>query len=265
MLYQSSLPVSVVVAALSVLLIWWVLKKIASRKEKCGPPSPPGIPLLGHLPYAGRNLFSVKCMEWAKTYGPVFSIQLGAARVVILNDINSIKKYFSRKEVLHRPHSFLLKQPNLEGVGTINGQAWVDNRFVCMNLLRNLGYGKESMKMHLQAEANHLVDMISIEEGRPINIRSFLLPSLSNTMTIFLFGERYPFEDARKKFWDDNCALFLEALASGPWIEVLPSFFRHFAVLLPFERRRKINSFGESATEFIRWVPIRSLFSCMLF
>lgn len=49
----------------------WIRQHNASRNRR-EPPGPRGIPFLGQLPFAGKNLFNVKCMEWAKTYGPVF-------------------------------------------------------------------------------------------------------------------------------------------------------------------------------------------------
>lgn len=49
-----------------------------------------------------------------------FRIQLGAVRLVVLNDINSVKKYYAHKALQHRPPTILLKVPNLEGMSPYN-------------------------------------------------------------------------------------------------------------------------------------------------
>lgn len=55
--------------------------------------------------------------EWIDLYWLdfFFRIHLGAASLVILNDIKSVKQYYGRKELHYRPSTFLLRATNVLG------------------------------------------------------------------------------------------------------------------------------------------------------
>ena len=74
------------------------------RRPRNLPPGPTGWPLLGYLP----NLISAgdeykNLTRLAKTYGPVFSMNLGGTLVVVVNSFASIKEALSHPNTAARP------------------------------------------------------------------------------------------------------------------------------------------------------------------
>ncbi|XP_042145607.1 cytochrome P450 2C28 [Ixodes scapularis] len=224
----------VVVSVLACLLLWLVWSR--SRRHPNWnklPPGPKGLPLVGNLPFLSKCFDPAQCKAWAEKYGPVFRINMGPGNVVILNDFNSIKKYFCKPEVLYRPSDWILTHSGVVGVATINGKAWVDNRRFCMQVLRDLGVGKKSMEKHIQEESQYLVEKIAETKGRATDAQEFLTPSVSNNITALVFGRRYPYENASRKYMDDRLERVIKVLSRGSIVGILPAWVFSILVRIP--------------------------------
>lgn len=84
---------------------------------------------------------------------------------------------------------------------------------------------------------------------------------MSNIVTMFVFGERYPFDDPRKTLLDETFARYMEAMEKGNWIDIVPGIFKNIAAFLPFARQGTLHNFGETATNFMRCVYTLTYFS----
>ncbi|XP_077520116.1 uncharacterized protein LOC144129934 [Amblyomma americanum] len=231
--------------ALSVLLYALIasqMKKPKIPKGKTLPPGPPALPLIGHLPLLRKIFDHNACMEYSKKYGAVIRFQVGGKNIIVLNDFESIKEVLTRKEVLYRTENFILRRFGVNGIVTLNGDAWQENRRFCLHVLRDLGFGRKSMEEHVKEEARYLTEKILDLRGAPLEVRKYLVPSMSNNITALVFGSRYPFEDYRRKFLDETLAKALKIVASGPLFTFLPRWTFSVAELLPFTSISTIRS-----------------------
>ncbi|XP_077518739.1 cytochrome P450 2C28-like [Amblyomma americanum] len=240
------LALSLVFCALLFALIesWIRRPRIPTGKRLA--PGPKGLPLVGHLPFA-RKVFDHKgCVELSKKYGPVIRFKVGVKDVVILNDFESIKEVLTRKEMLHRSQNLIFDRPEAKGILALNGDAWQDNRRFCLHVLRDLGFGKKSMEEHIKDEAEYLADIISELRGSPVDVKTYLVPSISNNITALVFGSRYPFDDHRRKFLDQRLGQVLKLLGAGNLLTFTPGWLSALVGVLPFTTIKAVqNVFGE--------------------
>ncbi|XP_049527275.1 cytochrome P450 2J4-like [Dermacentor silvarum] len=178
-----------------VLLAYVSIKYMQCRKGRL-PPGPAGLPLIGNLLSVDRQFYFRDCIHWAKKYGPVIRIKKGATNIIVLTDQTSIEKYLCKKEVLNRPSQWTAHN-RTNGFGSINGDHWHENRRVCMKILADLGFGKESMHSHLQEEAHHLVKKLNALGGKPVIARELLSASVLNNILFYLVGTRYDLDDPK--------------------------------------------------------------------
>ena len=68
------------------------------RKRMRLPPGPRGWPIVGILPYLDADNPAQSVWDMSKQYGTVFCGRLGSHMAVFLNDYDSIKEAFSRKD-----------------------------------------------------------------------------------------------------------------------------------------------------------------------
>ncbi|KAJ8769295.1 hypothetical protein K2173_002499 [Erythroxylum novogranatense] len=71
------------------------------------PPSPPGLPVIGHLhlqkPPMYRTYYNL-----AKKYGPIFSLRFGSRKVVVVSSVSAIEECFTKNDIVlaNRPRLF---------------------------------------------------------------------------------------------------------------------------------------------------------------
>lgn len=214
-------------------------------------PGPNGLPLLGHLPFIGKSLHEVSCRDWSKIYGPIIRINMCYLDVIVLNDLESIRDYFCKPEVLNRPSNWIFKLAGINGLGLLNGPQWRDNRRYSMHVLRDLGYGKKHMEQHVVEEAQYLVSKISELKGGPVKLEQFLHPSASNIMAALLFGARYPYEDPRRTMLDNYMARIVRVLSTGSVVAFPPAWFNKLAAMVPFLVNGVVRSITHDMVRFV--------------
>ncbi|CAN7940537.1 unnamed protein product, partial [Ixodes hexagonus] len=161
-------------------IFWWILTLIVPGKKAKSkgpqlPPGPRGLPIVGNLPFMSKCFKPDQCAKWARQYGAVLRINMGIGNVVILNDFETIKRFMSRKDMVHRPADWIITHSGILGVATLNGKAWSDNRRVCLQALRELGIGQRSMKERIRVNIVTRMRRI-LSQAHICNILVFLLP-----------------------------------------------------------------------------------------
>ena len=84
----------------------------------------------------------------------------------------------------------------------MNGYEWKEHRRLALQLLRDLGYGKGSMEDKIVDEIGHLIAHINQTEGKPIDIHSLLVPSMSNNICQLVFGHRLDYNEPKRRSLD---------------------------------------------------------------
>ncbi|XP_037503480.1 cytochrome P450 2C44-like, partial [Rhipicephalus sanguineus] len=131
-------------------------------------------------------------MKWAKEYGPVYRLRQNLASIVILNDFDSIKKFYSRKEFLNRSRFWVMKSDRCEGLATMNGTIWNLNRRFCLHTLRDFGMGKSYAMDDIVEEFQCACSEIAKAQGEPIAFYDYIMPCASNNISAIVYGRRFP-------------------------------------------------------------------------
>ncbi|KAF8017353.1 hypothetical protein BT93_H2521 [Corymbia citriodora subsp. variegata] len=101
---QSVLPLFIV----SLVIIFFTRKLITREPDGNFPPSPPSLPIIGHLHHLKKPVHrTLLALSW--TYGPIISFRIGARRFVVVSSRSLAEECFTRHDVVlaNRPR-FLL-------------------------------------------------------------------------------------------------------------------------------------------------------------
>ena len=163
------------------------------------PPGPLRIPIIGNLlSLASKDSLS-NLANLRKKYGDVYSLYVGNKLVVFLNGYDAINDALVKKGSLfaRRPVTpFSTSQDIFPAIVTANGQTWRENRaFTILALdqvsVKNKGCHIEEI---IAVETTALMDKLETLSGS-VDPRNYLLPSVSNVITSFLFSQRFDLDD----------------------------------------------------------------------
>ncbi|KAL3247405.1 hypothetical protein MRX96_057069 [Rhipicephalus microplus] len=113
--------------------------------------------------------------------------------IVVLNDFNSIKKFYSRNEFLNRSRFWLIQSHKFKGLGTNEWMlTWKLNRRFCVNKLRDFGMGKSYAMDDIGEEFQCTCSKIARVQGEAIGFDDYILPCAINNISAILWGHRFP-------------------------------------------------------------------------
>ena len=105
---QTNMEDMLLYSSLSLLLLLVAFKLFLHRKprHKHLPPSPPSLPILGHLHLVKRPLHRY-FHSLSQTYGQVFSLRFGSRLVVVVSSPSAVEECFTKNDVIfaNRPRS----------------------------------------------------------------------------------------------------------------------------------------------------------------
>ncbi|KAL0296155.1 UNVERIFIED_CONTAM: Flavonoid 3'-monooxygenase [Sesamum radiatum] len=81
-----------IVSALVICIIWCIKTSLdPARRTRPLPPGPRGLPILGYLPFLGKNLLH-QFADLAQRYGPIYKLYLGNKLCVVINSPSLVKE-----------------------------------------------------------------------------------------------------------------------------------------------------------------------------
>lgn len=91
-----------------ILFLFQNLLKIGSRPSDY-PPGPPTLPLIGNLHQIPRQKRHLQFEEWARQYGPIYSLMLGTKVMIVLNSDLVIKDLVDKRGAIYssRPEAYI--------------------------------------------------------------------------------------------------------------------------------------------------------------
>ncbi|KAF5942400.1 hypothetical protein HYC85_020042 [Camellia sinensis] len=99
----------------SLLLLFFILKLLTSKQERYKnlPPSPPGLPIIGHLHLLKEPLHQT-LQAFSDKYGPILLLRLGPKKVVVVTSPSAVEECFTKNDVVfaNRPRSLAGKHLN---------------------------------------------------------------------------------------------------------------------------------------------------------
>jgi len=185
------------IAALLAVCLKWFL-----NQNQRLPPGPVGIPILGYLPFLNVFNLGQSFSDIADKFGDIFSIRVGTELAIVLNSYDSIKKAFSKSEMIDRPDTFMFRffSQGENGIASASGEKWQVQRKFTHTQLKKFGFGRPQMESFVQDEVRDLISVLkeksdggkkAVEIGFDINV------SVVNVIWSIITGERKSHDDPR--------------------------------------------------------------------
>ncbi|KAK7500080.1 hypothetical protein BaRGS_00008627 [Batillaria attramentaria] len=221
-------PTSLLAVAVLVLsLLWWM----STRRPPGLPPGPgPALPLLGHLHLLDKD-FRSTFRKWRRQYGDVFSLYMGGRLVVVLNGYQTIKEALVKNGDVfsERPSIFVMDRiVNNKGVAGSSGAVWKEQRKASLEILREMGLGKNVLAEKVQEEVTHYIKALHSYQGQQVDVSQMTHISISNNICSIVFGQRFEYDDSFFNTLLESVDLNMKTVGGSvvlnfmPWLEYLP-------------------------------------------
>ncbi|NXV72320.1 CP2K1 protein, partial [Atlantisia rogersi] len=171
-----------------------------NHRTKNFPPGPRTLPIIGNL-----HLFDLKrpyrtYLQLSKIYGPVFSVQMGLRKIVVISGYETVK------EALVNQADAFAERPKIpifedltrgNGVVFAHGANWKVMRRFTLTTLRDFGMGKRAIEDRIVEEYGYLADTIESQEGKPFDASKIINAAVANIIVSILLGKRFDYKDSR--------------------------------------------------------------------
>ncbi|XP_007430813.1 cytochrome P450 2K4-like [Python bivittatus] len=188
------------ISLLFILLTVFILKMSSSWNNNSPnlPPGPRILPLLGNLHIMDLKRPHRTMLKLSKVYGPIFRIQMGFQKMVVLTGYNTVKEALVNQAdaFAERPH-IQLSDEIAEGFGILfsHGENWKVMRRFTLSALRDYGMGKRTIEDKIIEECSFLIKTFQSHEGQPFENTAIMNSAVGNIIVSILLGKRYEYED----------------------------------------------------------------------
>ncbi|XP_077147773.1 cytochrome P450 2B11-like [Ranitomeya variabilis] len=218
--------VTVLLAIVVILFLAVAFKNQKQENYKNFPPGPKPLPILGNVLMMDMSKPYKTFMELSKTYGPVFSVQIGMRKIVVLCGYEAVKDALvNHADVFSdRPRApVITKLLNNNGVVFSNGENWKVMRRFTLSTLRDYGMGKKTIEDKIIEEAECLVQKLKSYDGKPFDNLTSINAAVANIIVAILLSHRFEYEDPTILkligLINENMRLL-----GSPWIRLYNSF-----------------------------------------
>jgi isoflavone 2'-hydroxylase len=194
---------SLLVVAVALKLIIHLQTKTRTTTPKRLPPSPPSLPILGHLHLAKKPLHRT-FHSLSQKYGQIFSLRFGSRLVVIVSSSSAVEECFTKNDIVlaNRPPSLGAKHIGYNMTNVVAapyGDHWRNLRRICAleifstnRLNMFLGIRRDEVKrLLLKLSRNSRKDFAKVE------LKSMFLDLTFNIIMRMVAGKRYYGEDVK--------------------------------------------------------------------
>ncbi|KAK4400313.1 cytochrome [Sesamum angolense] len=167
----------------------WIFKKSEDGTAPY-PPGPRGLPILGYLPFLHLNLHH-QFTELAKTYGPIYKLQLGGKLCMVISSPALIKEVVRDQDTIFAnrdpPVAAIAATGGLDIFWAPYGPYWRDMRklFVRQMLSNN---NLQASYVLRKEEVAKVVRDVSKKIGKPIEIGELVFLTELNVILSLLWG-----------------------------------------------------------------------------
>ncbi|XP_022090540.1 cytochrome P450 2U1-like [Acanthaster planci] len=226
----------------------WALLKYKSRGKTRLPNGPIGLPLLGYIPFLGRKPY-LTFTRLAQRYGSVFSVQLGAKLLVVLNGRKAIREALvTKSRVFSGRPQWVLNRVN-QGKGIANQQAnptWREHRRFVLSVMRSIGEGRTQMENKVAEEVSHLIEEFASHNGDAMNMTYPVQLAFSNVICSVCFGQRFKPTDPDFKRLLHMADVFFSHLTSASAANFIPLLW-----YLPLPGHRAVREMYTGILDFV--------------
>ncbi|KAL8615087.1 hypothetical protein ACOMHN_009163 [Nucella lapillus] len=202
-------------------VLWW----LSTRRPPGLPPGPgPALPLLGHLHLLAKDP-RAQFWTWRRHYGDVFSLYMGGRLVVVLASYSAIREALvTFTDVFSdRPYSFIVDYiTKKKGIAGTSGPVWKEQRKASLEILRQMGMGKNVLAEKIQEEITHYIRAIRDHKGVPADISQMTQVSISNNICSIVLGQRFHYDDSEFTMYIRQCDDMLKMVSGAGILNFLP-------------------------------------------
>ncbi|KAI8005502.1 Cytochrome P450 81Q32 [Camellia lanceoleosa] len=184
----------------SLLLLFFLLKLLTSKQERYKnlPPSPPGLPIIGHLHLLKEPLHQT-LHAFSDKYGPIILLRLGPKKVVVVTSPSAVEECFTKNDVVfaNRPRSLAGKHLNYNntnmGVAPY-GELWRNlRRITTLEMLSTTRLDKTSSIRGEEVKflMNQLMKNCGSDGYSKVDLNSKFYELSFNVMTMMMMGKRF--------------------------------------------------------------------------
>ncbi|XP_073442553.1 cytochrome P450 2K1-like [Dendrobates tinctorius] len=181
-----------------ILFVFFSSKNWKKGVHKDFPPGPRPLPIIGNILKINMSKPHKTFVELSKTYGTIFSIQVGLSKLVVLCGYDTIKDALINhgEKFINRPvESIFSKTTKNHGIILANGENWKVMRRFTLSTLRDYGMGKKGIEDKITEEAASLVQKFRTYKGKPFNNHKNVNSAVANIIVSILLSERFDYED----------------------------------------------------------------------
>ncbi|XP_073530065.1 cytochrome P450 2K1-like [Phyllobates terribilis] len=190
-------PITLVLSI--ILFLFFVLFFIERKKNAYNfPPGPRPLPIIGNLHILDMKKPHITMHQLSKKYGPVYTLQLGVEKVVVICGYEAVKDALVNHadEFSGRPKVALLDEMYKgHGILFASNDNWRAMRRFTLSTLRDFGMGKEAIENKISEEADFLVQKFRSYKGEPFDNTMTINAATCNIIVSILLSKRFDYED----------------------------------------------------------------------
>ncbi|XP_042748715.1 cytochrome P450 2K6-like [Lagopus leucura] len=204
------------VGLLFILILLLILKtQHFWRSQAKFPPGPQPLPIIGNLHMMDLKKLGQTMLQLSETYGPVFTVQMGLRKVVVLSGYDTVKEALvNHADAFAGRPKIQIVEETAKGKGVVfsRGENWKVMRRFTLTTLRDFGMGKKAIEDHVVEEYGYLADVIESQKGKPLEMTELMNSAIANVIVSVLLGKRFDYEDPTFKrlvsLMNENMKLF---------------------------------------------------------
>jgi cytochrome P450 len=155
-------------------------------------PSPRGLPLLGNALQLDLPRLHLIFEEWAREFGPTFTVGLGPKRVFVCSDADLLQTALRERPARYRRFSAIesvAKEINFNGLFTVEGEGWGPQRRLVMQALSPKHFSTFFPVLRDIAGRLHKKWQHSAKTGEVVDMTKDLIRFTVDATTALAFGE----------------------------------------------------------------------------
>ncbi|XP_075717024.1 cytochrome P450 2K1-like isoform X1 [Rhinoderma darwinii] len=194
--------ISIILVTVAAFFILHYLNTWMNNKNTNFPPGPRILPLIGNLHSVLFKGLHQTLLELSKTYGSVFSIQMGMKKMVVLAGYDAVKDALVNhaEEFEERARVPIFeKMDKGMGLSFSHGENWKIMRRFTISTLRDFGMGKTSLEEKIAEECSHLIQRVQSFKSMPFDNSRHICSAVANIIVSILLGNRMEYEDPHFK------------------------------------------------------------------
>ena len=195
----------ILVSSLIAYLVFYFVKSLIRWRKL--PSGPWGLPYIGYgifIPYQFENHLK----QLVAKYGKIFSLTIYGQDVVMISDIDLIKKSMVKDVFNYRPHDWFFTAFDKPNLVSWNGEEWKEQRKFAVRVFKQLGVGKTVVEEKIHEEIDYLFGQIEKQQKQldtskeGVVMYPLIGPSASNVVTLLVSGKRFDFDHPMRKVLD---------------------------------------------------------------